>query len=313
MIKFALRQLLSSLVLLVVGTASTFLIVFSNSGNVVREILGQGATEETVRARTAELGLDQPVLLQYGQWVLDALRGDLGRSYYTGEAVVTILSTRVPVTLSLVLISVLLLLILSVVIGVTAAVRGGWIDRLLQFGGIFAGAVPNFVIAIILVFAFAVALRIFPATGYVSPATSIVGWISTLVLPVTAVLVTSVAGASLQFRGAMIDTLSQDYIRTLRARGLSRSAIIYRHALRNAALPGLTTISLQTIGLMGGVVIIETIFALPGVAAQLTDSAILRDIPVVMGAVLFTICVIVVVNIVLNLVTGFVNPKERLS
>ncbi len=313
MTKFLLKQLLNSIILLVVGTGVTFLLVFSNTQGLVRQVLGEGATEETVAARTTELGLDQPVLIQYWQWVLGLFQGDLGNSYYTGEPVTALLSTRLPVTLSLVLISVALMLVLSVVVGVTAAVRGGWVDRVLQIGGVIGGAVPGFIIAIILVFTFAVAWQVFPATGYISPEVSLIGWVSSLVLPVTAVLITSLAGAALQFRGAMIDTLSQDFIRTLRARGVSERAITYRHALRNAALPGLTTISLQTIGLMGGVVIIEMIFALPGVAAQLTNSAILRDIPVVMGAVLFTICVVVAVNIALSVVTGLINPKERLS
>ncbi len=313
MTKFLLKQLLNSIILLVVGTGVTFLLVFSNTQGLVRQVLGEGATEETVAARTTELGLDQPVLIQYWQWVLGLFQGDLGNSYYTGEPVTALLSTRLPVTLSLVLISVALMLVLSVVVGVTAAVRGGWVDRVLQIGGVIGGAVPGFIIAIILVFTFAVAWQVFPATGYISPEVSLIGWVSSLVLPVTAVLITSLAGAALQFRGAMIDTLSQDFIRTLRARGVSERAVTYRHALRNAALPGLTTISLQTIGLMGGVVIIEMIFALPGVAAQLTNSAILRDIPVVMGAVLFTICVVVAVNIALSVVTGLINPKERLS
>ncbi len=313
MTKFLLRQLLSSIILLVVGTGVTFLLVFSNTQGLVRQVLGEGATEESVTARTEELGLNQPVLLQYWQWVVGLFQGNLGNSYYTGEPVSAILSTRLPVTLSLVLISVALMLVLSVVIGVTAAVRGGWVDRVLQIGGVVGGAVPGFIIAIILVFTFAVAWQVFPATGYVSPEVDPLAWAASLVLPVTAVLITSLAGAALQFRGAMLDTLSHDFIRTLRARGVSERAITYRHALRNAALPGLTTISLQTIGLMGGVVIIEMIFALPGVAAQLTNSAILRDIPVVMGAVLFTICVVVAVNIALSVVTGLINPKERLS
>ena len=311
--KFILKQLLSAAILIVIGTGLTFILVFSNTEGLVRQVLGEGATEEQVQARTEELGLNQPVLQQYWEWVTGLLHGDLGASYYTGEPVTAILAARIPVTLSLVLISVALMLVFSIIIGVVAAVKGGWIDRVLQVGGVVGGAIPGFIIAIILVFSFAIAVPIFPATGYVSPQESVGGWISTLVLPVTAVLITSLAGAALQFRGAMVDTLSQDYIRTLRASGISETAITLRHALRNASLPGLTTISLQTIGLMGGVVIIEMIFALPGAAAQLTNSAILRDIPVVMGAVLFTICVVVVVNISLALVTGWLNPKERVS
>jgi peptide/nickel transport system permease protein len=300
-------------VLLFIGTALTYSLIFANSDGIARQILGQNATEEQVAARAAELGLDQALLVQYGQWLGDLFTGDLGRSYYSGEPVTSMLSTRVPVTLSLVLISVVLMVVLSVAIGVAAAVKGGWVDRSLQVLGVLGTAVPNFVVAIILIFAFAIALTIFPATGYVSPEDSIGGWATALVLPITAVLITSVAGAAQQFRGAMIDAMGQDFVRTLRSRGIPERQVIFRHALRNAAIPGLTTISLQTIGLMGAVVLIERIFALPGIAAQLAGSSVQRDIPVVMGGVLFSIVVVVVVNIALDLVSGWVNPKARLT
>jgi peptide/nickel transport system permease protein len=311
--RYIVRKLASSVVLLVVGTASIFALIFSNSGGIARQILGQNATEEQVAARTEQLGLNEPVLLQYWHWVVGALTGDLGRSFYTGELVTNVLSTRVPVTLALVLISVLLMLLLSVAIGVTAAVKGGWVDRTLQAIGVLGTAVPNFVIAIALVFAFAIAVAIFPATGYVSPADSLGGWAMSLVLPVAAVLIGSVASAAQQFRGATVDVLQQDFVRTLRTRGVRERHIIFRHVLRNAAIPGLTTISLQTIGLMGGVVVIERVFALPGIAAQLNTSAVQGDIPVVMGAVLFTVVVVVVINIVLDLISVWLNPKARTS
>lgn len=311
--KYVARKLASSLVLLVVGTATIFALIFSNSGGVARQILGQNATEEQVAERTAQLGLDQPVLGQYWEWVTGALTGDLGRSYYTGELVTNVLSTRVPVTLSLVLISVLLMLVCSVAIGVTAAVRGGWLDRVLQSLGVLGTAVPNFVIAIALVFAFAIAVAIFPATGYITPDEDLGGWAASLVLPVLAVLIGSVASAAQQFRGATIDALKQDFVRTLRARGIPEHQVILRHVLRNAAIPGLTTISLQTIGLMGGVVVIERVFALPGIAAQLSTSAVQGDVPIVMGAVLFTIVVVVSINILLDLTSAWLNPKARLT
>lgn len=313
MAKYIARKLIASIVLLLIGTAVTFALVFSNSEGIARQVLGQNATQEQVAQRTTELGLDRPLFEQYSVWLGGLIQGDLGRSYYTGEHVTSIIANRIPVTLSVVLVSVALMVVLSILIGVTAAVRGGWTDRVLQVLGIAGSAIPNFIVAIALVFSLAVALGLFPATGYVPASQSLSGWSRTIFLPVVAVLITSVAGAAQQFRGAMIDAMSQDFIRTLRSRGISERAITFRHALRNAAIPGLTTISLQTIGLMGGVVIIERIFALPGIAARLSSSAIQRDIPVVMGAVLFMIVVVVVINIVLDLISGWVNPKARQS
>lgn len=313
MLKYTLRQLASAVVLLFIGTALTFILVYANTEGIAYQILGVNAQPSAVAAKEAELGFDRPVVQQYLDWLLKALQGDLGRSLYTDQPVTDLFSTRLAVTLTLVFISVALTLVLSVIIGVTAAVKGGWVDRTLQVIGVLGGAIPNLIVAVGLVFAFAVAWEIFPATGYVSPTVSVAKWAMSLILPITAILVGSVAGAALQFRGSMIDVMSQDFIRALRARGISERAIIYRHALRNAAIPGLTTISLQTIGLIGGVVIIERIFAIPGVAVQLNTSSLGRDIPVVMGGVLITIVMVIVVNITLGIIAGLINPKARVS
>jgi peptide/nickel transport system permease protein len=313
MARFLLKKLLSSLLLLVAVTAVTFTLVFNDGPGIARRILGQNATPEQVSAKVTELGLDQPVLLQYGQWLGGLLRGDLGQSYFSGEPVSTMLAARVPVTLALVLIATVLTLVLSMLVGVVAAVRGGWLDAVLQILAVVASAIPNFVVAIVLVFAFAIAVRIFPATGYVSPDVSLLGWAASLTLPVLAVLIGSVAAAAAQFRGAVIDVLHADFVRTLRSRGVSERALVFRHVLRNAAGPGLTILSLQTINLLGGVVVIERIFAMPGMGAFATTVAVQGDVPAVMGSVIFTVIVVVVVNIGVDLLNGWINPKARLS
>jgi peptide/nickel transport system permease protein len=308
-----LKKLLSSLLLLVAVTAVTFTLVFNDGPGIARRVLGQNATAEQVSAKVVELGLDQPVLLQYGQWLAGVVRGDLGQSYFSGEPVSTMLAARVPVTLALVLIATVLTLVLSMLVGVVAAVRGGWLDAVLQILAVVASAIPNFEVAIVLVFAFAIAVRIFPATGYVSPDVSLIGWAASLTLPVLAVLIGSVAGAAAQFRGAVIDVLHADFVRTLRSRGVSERALVFRHVLRNAAGPGLTILSLQTINLLGGVVVIERIFAMPGMGAFATTVAVQGDVPAVMGSVIFTVIVVVVVNIGVDLLNGWINPKARLS
>lgn len=310
---FFTRKLVSSALLALIVTAVTFLLVFANGRNTARFILGTGATEEQVTAKVVELGLDQPVVLQYLEWLGGLFTGDLGRSFYTGEQVTAMLTTRVPVTLSIVFISLLLTLVVSVLLGVAAAVKGGWIDRVLQVVGVGGAAVPNFVVAIGLVSLFAITVPLLPATGYVSPDQSLSGWAASLTLPVLAILIGSVANAAQQFRGAMIDVLEQDFIRTLRSRGIPTRQLVFRHALRNAAVPGLTVLSLQTIALMGGVVLIERVFALPGMGLLAQDAAIRRDIPAVMGVVLFSIVVVVVVNTVIDVVNGAINPKARLA
>jgi peptide/nickel transport system permease protein len=313
MLRFVVRQVLSSILLTFAVTAVTYALVFRDGPGIARRILGQNATQAQVHAKVVELGLDRSVVVQYGKWLGGLFHGDLGASYFTGEPVTNMLTTRVPVTLALVLLALLFTMVLSVLIGVTAAVRGGALDRVLQVTGAAGAAVPSFVVAIVLVLALAIAVPVFPATGYISPDVDPVGWARSLVLPVTAVLIGSVAGAAQQFRGAVIDVLRQDFVRTLRTRGVSERAIVFRHVLRNAAGPGLTVLSLQTIALMGGVVIIERVFAMPGMGLLASTSALEGDIPAVMGAVLFTIVVVVVVNIAVDLLGGWLNPKARLS
>jgi peptide/nickel transport system permease protein len=305
------RRLGSAVLLTAVVTLTTFVLIFSNGPGIARAILGKEATQETVHAKVVQLGLDQPVLVQYAHWLGDLFTGSLGQSYFTQEPVTSMLATRVPVTASLAAIILLLTTVISVLVGVAAAVYGGWIDRLLQFLSVLGSAVPGFIVAILLVLGFAVSLRLLPATGYVSPSVSVGGWLVALVLPVLSVLVGSVGGSAQQFRGAVADVLGQDFVRTLRARGVSERRIVFGHVLRSAAGPGLTILGLQTIGLLGGVVLIERIFALPGVGDLTVSTAQQGDIPAVMGCVLFTIVVVVVVNLLADLVAAWINPKAR--
>ena len=305
------KNLLRSIVVLLVVTFATFSLMFGNGPGIAKAVLGLSATPEAVQAKVVELGLDRPLLVQYLDWLQGAVRGDLGRSFYTGESVSSALSNRVPVTLALIVTALVLTAVLSVILGVTAAVRGGWIDRAVQFVSVLGTAVPAFIVAIALVFVLAIRWRVFPATGYVSPDVSVAGWAASLVLPVTALLIGSVAGAAQQFRTSVLDTLNRDYVRTLRARGISEREIIFRNVLRNSAAPGLTVLSLTMLGLLGGAVFIEQVFALPGMGQLANASAQINDVPVVMGTVLVVIVIVLVVNFLGDLGITLLNPKAR--
>lgn len=199
-----LRKLGRTVVILLVVSFTTFVLMYSNAHSIARATLGIGANElkeSDVQLQMAHLGLDRPLLVQYGSWLKGAVTGDFGDSFFTGQSVTSLLATRVPVTLALVILAIILTAVLSVIIGVTAAVRGGWVDRVVQFLAVLGAAIPAFVIAIFLVFAFAVSARIFPATGYVSPDLSLTGWAKSIALPVLALLIGSVANAASQFRG----------------------------------------------------------------------------------------------------------------
>lgn len=306
-----LRNLARSIGVALVVTFVTFALMYSNGPGIARSVLGVRATPEAVQAQMLKLGLDRPLVVQYGDWLGGVVKGDLGRSFYTKESVSKALSNRLPVTLTLVIITLSLTAILAVILGVTAAVKGGWVDRIVQFLSVLATAVPGYVVAIVLVFTFAVAWRIFPATGYVQPQQGLVPWAMSLALPVAALLVGTVAGVAAQIRTAVLDVLDRDFVRTLRARGISERAVLFRHVLRNAAAPGLTALSLTMISLLGGAVFIEQIFALPGMGQLANNAGQISDVPIVMGTVLVAIVLVLVTNFLADLGVVLLNPKAR--
>ena len=305
------KKLLRAAAVLLIVTFVTFSLMYGNGPGIARAVLGLNATATDVQREVVRLGLNKPLLVQYFEWLGGVLTGNLGHSFFTGQPVSDALSTRLPVTLSLVLITLLLTFVVSVLLGVTAAVYGGWLDRVLQFIAVLGAAIPSYIIAIVLIFAFALTVRMFPATGYVSPSQSITGWMGSITLPILALLIGSVAGAASQFRSAVADVLARDYVRTLRARGVRERSVIFIHVLRNAAGPGLIVLSLQTIYLIGGAVVIELVFALPGMGELTNTSAQQGDVPLVMGAVLAIIVIVLVVNLLADLAGAALNPKAR--
>lgn len=313
MIAFTLRRLVSGLVLLVVIPTLTFLLMSASSDNVARQILGQNATVEQVAQRQAELGLDRPVFARLGGWVTSALQGDLGRSWFTSEPVTNALTTRLPVTLSIVVLSTLVVAIVALVLGVAAAVYRGWLDTAVQVVAILGFALPGFWLALMLVLFFGIQLGWFPATGYVPFSSSSQEWLRSLALPVASIAIGGVAATAQQIRGSMIDVLQNDWVRTLRSRGVPERSIIFKHALRSAAVPGVTVLALQFIGMFGGAIFVEQIFALPGIGRMIVTSTTQGDLPFVLGVVVVTTVIVVVVNLVLDLLIAFLNPKVRLS
>lgn len=312
MLKFIGKRLASAALLVVLVTSLTFMLVFSNGIGIARAVLGETATLEQVQAKYVELGLDQPAPQQYLTWLGNALHGDLGRSFLTAEPVSQMVAIRFPVTLTLVFLTLLFTLLISVWLGVTAAVRGGASDKVLQVLAIIGAAIPNFIVAVVLVSVFAVTLRWLPATGWVPLSVDPVGWARSLVLPVTAILVGTAAGGAMQIRGTMLDELRKEYVQTLRTRGVSERSVLYKHALRNAAGPGLIGMGMMAVVMLGGSVLIERIFALPGLGLLAATSTQSGDVPVVMGCVLCTVLAVVVINLVVDLLLGVLNPKVRL-
>ena len=313
MVSFILRRLISGVVVLFVVSTLTFFLLYFSATSVARNILGDTATQEQVHLKEVELGLDQPLISRYFDWLGSVLTGDFGSSWFSSQPVVESILGRLPTTLSIVLLTIVIAAVLATLLGVAAAVRRGWVDRVLQIVSIGASAIPQFVVAIILVTVFAIGLRVFPATGYVPLGNSVSGWALSIALPIVALALGTVASTAQQVRSAVINVLSRDYVRTLRSRGLAPREILFRHVLRGAAPAGLTVLSLQFIGMLGGVVVIEQIFALPGLGFLALQSTTQGDMPVLMGVVVYIVIIVVVVNLLVDLAVGWLNPKARVS
>lgn len=313
MILFALRRLAAGIVLLAVISAVTYVLLFFSGPSIARNILGDQATEEQVALKEAELGLDKPLVTRFLSWAGDAVTGNLGTSWFSAESVADAIVSRLPVTLVLVTVSILLVALLATLLGTAAAVKRGWIDRVVQIGAVAGDAIPGFVLAIVLATVFAVQLGIFPATSTIAPGAGASAWIASLTLPVIAIVVNYVTSSAQQIRSAVLKQLEKDYVRTLRSRGLGEGEIVFKHVLRSAAPAGLTVIGLQFVGLLGGVVIIEQIFALPGIGSMAVTATTQGNVPVVMGVVLYTVIMVIVVNLLIDLANGWLNPKVRVS
>jgi peptide/nickel transport system permease protein len=312
-ILFALRRLAAGIVLLAVISAVTYVLLFFSGPGIARNILGDQATEEQVVLKEAELGLDRALIPRFLSWAGDALSGDLGTSWFSTESVADAISSRLPVTLALVSVSILLVTLIATLLGTAAAVKRGWIDRVVQIGAVIGEAIPGFVLAIVLATVFAVQLKMFPATSTIAPGAGIGAWTASLTLPVIAIVVNYVTSSAQQIRSSVLKQLEMDYVRTLRSRGLGETEILFKHVLRSAAPAGLTVIGLQFVGLLGGVVIIEQIFALPGIGSMAVTATTQGNVPVVMGVVLYTVIMVIVVNLLIDLANGWLNPKARAS
>jgi peptide/nickel transport system permease protein len=313
MIIFIVKRLLSGVLLLLAVSLVAYTMLYVGGGDIARRLLGDNATAEVVAQRAAELGLDRPFFIQYVDWLGRAVIGDLGRSWFTSQQVLVDVMNRLPVTLSIVIGAVLVAAAVSVTLGVFAALRGGWLDGIVQVISVIGFSIPNFLIALGLVVVFAINLGLFKATGFIPFAVSPSGWVASVTLPIIALSLATIATVTQQVRGSVIDAMSRDYVRTLQTRGLSMRTVVFQHVLRNAGGPALAVLAVQFIGLLGGAIVIEQIFALPGVGQLTVQATMIGDIPVVMGVVITTAILVVVINLLIDLAQAALNPKVRLS
>ena len=315
MTTYVLRRLLGLVPLLLLISFAVFALVLLIPGDPARQIAGGlNAPEEQVERVRHELGLDDPLFVQYGRWVEGIATLDLGESLYSQRAVATEIKDRFPITLSIAVGAVLVSLVIGVPAGILAGTRPGslW-DRAITFGSSAGVAMPDFWLATVLVVLFAVQRDWLPAIGYVGLTESPVEWARHLVMPWIALGTGAAATMARQVRGALLDVMSQDYIRTARAKGLPPRVVVGKHALKNAAIPALTILGIQFAYELGGTVIIETIFGIPGLGRLIYQSIGTHDLPVIQGVTLVVAFTFVLMNLLVDLAYAVVNPKVRLS
>ena len=312
MVRLLVSRLLAAIPLMFIVGTLVFFLMQLNPVDPTAALLGDDTSDRAVEAAREELGLNRPVLTQYTSWLGSAIQGDLGTSWFNGEDVTTLLVRRAKVTFSIVLGSMLVAVTLGVSLGVAAALKAGrWPDRLVTVVSSLGIAVPNFWVAIILAAIFAVRLRWFPALWSITRTESVTGWIYTIILPCIALGTASSAAIARQTRSAMIGVLQQDYIRTALAKGLPVRRVIYKHALRNAAIPVVTLLGFQLSALIGGAIFVEFIFNIPGLGTIGVESVQRNNVPITLGFVMITTLVVVIANILLDMSYAWLNPKVR--
>jgi peptide/nickel transport system permease protein len=309
-IRFIGGRLLVLVPTVFVVSTFAFILVQLVPGNPAAYILGNTATEAKVRVLDAQMGLNRPVVDQYFSWLGGVLHGNFGTSFITDVPVTRTLGIALQPTISLAILATVVMLAAGIAVGMLAAIRGGAVDTILQALSSFFMAIPSFWLAALLVLVFSFKVHWFPATGY-TDISQPGAWLAGLVIPVVAVAAAFTAQVALQARSSTLDVISRDFVRTLQAAGIPRRRILLKHVLRNASIPVTTVAGLNFIFMLSGVVVIEVLFNIPGMGSLMVNAVSEHDLPVLQGAVVYFSIVVVVVNLAVDLLTGWLDPRIR--
>jgi len=308
-----LRRLLATVPVLLLVTAGVFALLHLTPGDPVDAMMAESADASTKESLRRELGLDRPLAVQYAAWMGRLLRGDLGRSIRNGEPVLENVSRRIRPSLQLALLAMAIALTIAFPVAIASAVRHNTgVDRLGTTFALFGICMPNFLLALLLIFVFGVTLRWLPISGYLDPLEE--GWsgLRSLILPAVTLGLALAAVITRTLRSSLLEALAEDYVRTARAKGLSEWVVIRGHVLKNALIPVVTVLGLQLGTLIGGAVITEYVFALPGVGRLVVDAVFARDYPLVQGVILLIALGFIVSNLLVDLLYGYIDPRIRL-
>jgi peptide/nickel transport system permease protein len=312
MLAYLIRRLIATVPVMGVVALFVFSLLYIAPGDPAAVIAGDLATSEDIARIHAKLGLDEPFLLRFGHWLWRVLHGDLGTSIFTNLPVAQLIGQRLEPTAALTLTTLVVTVLFAVPLGILAAWKvGRWVDRLVMIMAVLGFSLPAFVLAYLLVLGFSIELPLLPVQGYVSIRNGFGPFIAHLILPSTALGLIYGALIARITRASMLEVLSQDYIRTAAAKGLADSQVLLRHALKNAAVPIATVIGIGVGLLISGVIVTETVFAIPGIGRLTVDAILRRDYPVIQGVILLFSAAYVVVNLLVDISYTLLDPRVR--
>jgi peptide/nickel transport system permease protein len=312
MVSYILRRVLSTVPVMAIVALFVFSLLYIAPGDPAAVIAGDQASPADVERIRQGLGLDRPFLVQFGTWFWRILHGDLGTSIFTNLPVSALIAQRIEPTLSLMVLTLVLTILVAVPLGVVAAWKAGsWVDRTIMAFAVFAFSLPVFVVGYVLAYVFALQFDWVPVQGYTPLAEGFWPWLQNLILPALALGCVYIALIARITRASMLEVLQQDYIRTARAKGLDQRSILFVHALKNAAVPIITVIGIGVALLIGGAVVTESVFAIPGLGRLTIDAILRRDYPVIQGIVLMFSFLYVLVNLMVDVTYTLVDPRIR--
>ena len=312
MLVYIIKRLFATIPVMAVVAVVVFMLLRLTTGDPAAIIAGDSGTSQDVEAIRAKLGLDRPIVQQFGIWIAKVVRGDFGESFFFKRSVASLIVERVEPTLALATLTLVLTVAMAVPLGVIAAwKRGTWIDRGVMGLSVLGFSVPVFVIGYVLIYLFAIQLGWFPVQGYQRLAEGFGGFLERLILPSFTLSVIYVALIARITRASVLEVLEADHVRTARAKGLPELPVLVRHVLRNAAVPIVTVIGLGVALLIGGVVVTESVYAIPGLGRLTVDAVLARDYPTVQAVILLFSVVYVVINLCVDLTYTFLDPRIR--
>ncbi|MDC3414001.1 ABC transporter permease [Terrihalobacillus insolitus] len=312
MLQYTIRRFISVIPVMFIVSVIVFLLVHLTPGNPAYLILGEDSSKESIKQLEEQLGLDKPIAVQFFDWIKNILTGDLGQSIYSSEPVTQVIFDRFGPTFSLMLLSLIFILVISIPIAIfVVAMRKTILDPIFLTISLLGVSIPEFWFAILLVLAFGVTFPIFPVAGYAPIAEGVFSWLYYLILPAFVLAAVEVGLIARMLRDGMLESINQDYTRTVRAKGVRESTVLMKHVFANALIPTTTVVGTAVAGLLGGTVIIETLFTIPGIGQLLIDSIYRRDYPVIQGVVLIISAIYVLINLLVDLLYAFLDPRIR--